>query len=221
MHRLLAPIGFLAICVFGSMTGAADDPSPDRRSPETPPSRRPYRDGPLTPDDFQATPTTPTRGIQAWTYTEQAYRSRYRIEQRRRDWVVSLTELEVWAVVDRTQSWNRLPRDAALLDHEQGHFDITQIFALEAQNSLLQDVRRGKPLQARGATRDEAIKAFEKKLSERLQALAEASSEEQRAYDKATENGLNITAQADARREHKRRLEAAIVAAEKLAAKER
>src|SRR5688500_3287238 len=99
------------------------------------PLRRPYSAGPLTAADFRAEPDL-SQPYAAWTSVEMQFRFAYRYRTQNKQTVVTLTEVDVWSEVERDKSWNRRPRDPVLLDHEQGHFDITHAHALEAQATL-------------------------------------------------------------------------------------
>lgn len=174
---------------------------------------RPYRDGPLTAADFQAEPDL-SQGFAAYTKTNFRHRYRYRYRTQGGDTVVTLTEVEVWGTVARDKSWNRRQRDAALMDHEQGHFDLTQIFALSAQAELREQLKKGRAPQGRAKNQDAAVKRLEARLLEVMEPFIAESITAHTQYDKETGNGTDIVAQAEARRDHKRRLEALLDAIE-------
>ncbi len=182
--------------------------------PEDP--NRPYRDGPLTANDFQAEPD-PAQSYTAWTQTHFRHRYNYRFLTKSGETVVTLSEIEVWGVVARDKSWNRRLRDAVLMDHEQGHFDLTQIYALAAQASLQKRIDKGPALQTRAKTKAEAVQRLEARVLEVMQPYITDSIAAHSQYDKATSNGNDVIAQAEARRDHKRRMEALLDAAEPVA----
>ena len=195
----------LLLCGLWGCACAADDESPTR----------PYHDGPLTDDDFRGKPDA-TSSYWAWTQTEFRYRYNYRYQTSGGETVVSLTEIEIWGVVHRDKSWNRRKGNPLLLDHEQGHFDITQIYALEAQASLQKRIDKGPKLQARATTKEAAVKLLQERLEAARQPFITDSLAAQRLYDKETVNGTDAAAQAEARRAQKQRLEE-LLRAEELA----
>jgi hypothetical protein len=96
------------------------------------------------------------------------------------------------ATFDPTQSWWRLgqtsetlsPRDVQLLQHEQLHFDLTEIAVRKIRKRLEEDFRNAcaRP----GGTAE--IREFIADVDRALQA-------EQRQYDRETTHGTNASAQ--------------------------
>lgn len=189
----------LAVCLgLCAAPASADD---------KPPVDREYRQGPLTKDDFRAE-ADPQSPYLARTETDYRYRYAYRYSVQRGETIVTLTEIEVWAVLKADESWNRRPEDEALLDHEQGHFDISQLAALEAQAVIQQRIDKGPNVQAKAKTQSEAVKRLEDQIKSLIKPHVEDSLAAQRDYDKSTAHGTDAAAQADARRDHERRLAA-------------
>lgn len=175
---------------------------------ETPPgmesnSRR-YEDGPLQADDFQAEPAVKQEGdlrLLASTVTQLAYDYRYRFERRGKRTTVRLTSVRVYALVRRDQSWNSKKQDAALLDHEQGHFDIAEIHARLAQIELLTRFKtEGRPV-VTAATKAAAVQGLEKKLSEVVNVFSETSHGVDEEYDRSTRHGTRGESQAAQRKQ--------------------
>lgn len=189
----------LAVCLgLCAAPASADD---------KPPADREYRQGPLTKDDFRAK-ADPQSPYLARTETDYRYRYAYRYSVQRGETIVTLTEIELWAILKADESWNRRPDDEALLDHEQGHFDITQLAALEAQAVIQQRIDKGPKVQVKAITQTEAVKRLEDQIKALVKPYVEDSLAAQREYDKATAHGTDAAAQADARRDHQRRLSA-------------
>ena len=93
----------------------------------------------------------------------------------------SIPDLEVWAGFDRTNSWARPNMPASLLEHEQVHFDIAEMYARETRREF-RDVRNpcGNP---------SAVKELSDHNNE-ISALA------QQTYDEETMHGTLPEAQA-------------------------
>lgn len=187
-----------------------------RAADEAAPTRRPYRDGPLTAEDFQGTPEA-NSPYKAWTSANLQFRYAYRYRTQNRQTVVTLTEIDVWAEVERDKSWNRRPKDPLLMDHEQGHFDIAHAHALEAQAKLRETLGTAKALKTSGPSEAKAAELLQQKLREAVEAYVEALREANRQYDKDTTSGSDAAAQAEARRAQQQRIRELIAAEEKRA----
>jgi hypothetical protein len=180
-------------------------------------SKRPYRDGPLVAADFQAEPDK-ANAFTAWSEIDFDYRYEYSL-RRRGEWIATLTKIEIHACLLTDKSWNKRPENATLMDHEQGHFDLAQTFALRAQCKLHSDLQTVDVLQGRHANKAAAIRDLEEKLKAFVQAQLEEAAAANKEYDKTTANGAKVTAQAEARREQKRLLDEAAAAWIKLSEK--
>ena len=93
--------------------------------------RRKYDEGPLRAEDF-AGQVREIPGKAANTATELRYEYRYRYQTSGKMTQVTLQSVEIHAYIRRDASWNRNPDDQRLLDHEQGHADISQIQCLQS-----------------------------------------------------------------------------------------
>jgi hypothetical protein len=194
-------LGVLGWCALALSLVHAQEPDAEKTS------RRPYRDGPLTPADFQATPDD-SNTFTAWTEIDFDYRYEYRVH-RRGQWIATLSMIEIHTCVMQDKSWNKRPQNATLLDHEQGHFDLAQTFAIRAQSKLHADLNTVDVLQGRHANKAAAIRLLEEKLKEFVQATMDKAAVANKEYDRVTNNGAKLAAQAEARREQKRALEQA------------
>src|SRR5690349_7971199 len=130
----------LLLLAFLFATAYADEPKEA--------AHRRYHDGPLTAEDFQAEPDE-AKAWAAWTSADILYRYSYRYREQNKQVMVTLTEIEVFAVLERDKSWTRRPSDPLHLDHEQGHFDITHLHALQAQQHLQQGLKTADVLMAK------------------------------------------------------------------------
>ncbi len=173
--------------------GAADD------------ELRKYAQGPLTRDDFRVevpkSISVPGGGLRALAYTstEMLFDYRYRVSRQDGVWTASLAEIRAMAVVWPARSWNRHPQDRKLLDHEQGHFDLAQMWALRGKVELSAAIPR-EEIQGQGETREEAVKAFEVALERRVQKFRDALGAADRNYDQLTRYGTLAEQQAAQRK---------------------
>src|SRR5262245_29424211 len=114
--------GCLAICVLWVLVAQAPGQTADD---ETSKVRR-YDQGPMTAEDFAAEVPADRGPRQASTYSRIRYNFQYRGTISGKTTRIMATQIESFAVLMPAKSWNAAPMDAALLDHEQGHFDLTQ-----------------------------------------------------------------------------------------------
>ena len=124
----------------------------------------------------------------------------YQVRFNRQRATAYATELKIDAVVIPSKSWIRLRSDARLMDHEQGHFDITYIFALRAHLEAAK-LPKGQRFFVTGATPDAAVQLLDQKVQQFMQPFFDAALAEQREYDVVTKHGRVRTAQAEQRRE--------------------
>ena len=161
-------------------------------SGQTAPASKPrsYATGPLTAADFQApVPAKPPEGIQALTETEVNWQIEYSTRRERNSWFAELRRVQVYATVRPDHSWNSDPRSSLLLDHGQGHFDLTQGFALEWQRRLREEIADGTPLTGRGETSSKAIADLDQQLRRRVDADRYLLEERHQIYDRETDHG--------------------------------
>lgn len=176
---------------------------------EEPPQRtwRPYAQGPLQAEDFQGTPKPDKKTMQAETVTEILYDYRYKGRKENGKFRLGLSRITFTAVVHRDRSWNRTPRDARLMDHEQGHFDITELSARQAQRLFDQLIDRGS-LVGTGPTQQEADQDLVRRIEETVRPILDSHNKDQKLYDQVTRHGVNRFAQREARRRQQQQLAA-------------
>jgi hypothetical protein len=106
--------------------------------------------------------------IEAYSHIELRYS--YQVATRRRGtrWRVELADVEVHALFHRGKSWNAQPTYAPLLDHHQGHFDLAELVAREAQRQLRQGTRPPRQLMGQGASEREAAEDLERQIQRQL-----------------------------------------------------
>jgi hypothetical protein len=115
-----------------------------------------------------------------------------------------ITDLEYEAYFDEEESWWRLKSDdEELLCHEQGHFDIAELFAREL-NAKKKEVMES--LKGEGSTAEEAEADLERKFSGHKRWVILEQQRRHQIYDLATDNNKNPSGQ----QEWSRRLEEAL-----------
>lgn len=166
---------------------------------------RRYREGPLRLEDFRGRKPDQSAGDNAvpdaLTATEFAYTFRYKYETIGNKTSVWLSEVDVYALVDRSRSWNSLPEDRELLDHEQGHFDITHAIALSTKLKLRKKIKEGRALNTTGSSVNDAVGKLERKLKESINTISDKIQGLHDKYDRVTQNGLQKTAQRSQRQQ--------------------
>jgi hypothetical protein len=165
---------------------------------------RPYRDGPLTAADFRCPPPNPVPrkngvSLSAMTFTSLNYKVRYRWrEVQPKKIEARLTHFEVTAEVDRRQSWTLRPTDDRLLDHEQGHFDITEMCARRLQKKF-DELIASDSIVGHGSDDAAAIADMNQQVDSHVQEFLDLEHKRQSQYDITTRHGTNHLAQSDER----------------------
>ena len=78
------------------------------------------------------------------TFTSLHYNTRYRWRELGSEkFEARLTSFDIVAEVDRRQSWTTRPTDERLLDHEQGHFDVSELNARRIQKKFNELISSG------------------------------------------------------------------------------
>lgn len=167
------------------------------------PDRRDYEEGPLGAADFTAAIPADTSGKLAYTTTELIYDLTYRYTGRGNRFEVRIESLKVRAVVVRSASWNRRPRDSQLMDHEQGHFDLTYIAALRFR-SRFAGVQRST---GTGTGLDEAVQNLRDKVDRAMRESNEQVKQDHRDYDRITDHGIRLKEQSEQRRLQKEKIQ--------------
>jgi Bacterial protein of unknown function (DUF922) len=198
--RIVVLGSLLAMGWFGGPAVAQD--APRKSSPASVP--RTYADGPLSPADFRAAvpePQTVKDGVKlrAMTETEIRYTTRYRWDEPTPGKVSArLTRFDCFAQLLPDKCWIKEPDDLRLLDHEQGHFDITEINARPAQKSF-DKLIADQGLVGYGSDERSAVADLDKKVHDEMQKVFDREREEQIKYDRVTDHGRSFVAQAKQR----------------------
>ncbi|MEK6233116.1 MAG: hypothetical protein N2C14_00235 [Planctomycetales bacterium] len=176
------------------------------------PGWRRYREGPMTLADFQKPPPSPLPRsgrlqLRARTWTELMYRYRYQGDVENGKAKATATEVDLFAVIHRDKSWNGFPKDRALLDHEQGHFDLAEIAARGARKLLKERVTE-KVLTGEGPDRASAKADLARKIEFYLRAFTRQRDLADTAYDEQTRHGSNRAVQAEHRKKQLEQLRA-------------
>lgn len=196
--------GLLLLCIDPEMTALtahAVELSPPAKSDagKALPSDRRYDEGPLSPEDFAAEPSGPAN-VAAYTYTGIQYNYRYRALASQEGVRAAATSISAHATVLRDKSWNRTPGSTRLLDHEQGHFDITHLHAIEWKRHVESLIERG-TLIGRGTSEAAARESLEAAVRHEFQNFLKRLQAEQSRYDNETNHGMNPARQAEWRKQ--------------------
>ncbi len=108
-----------------------------------------------------------------------------------RKWKAKYTKIEVTNFMDKFQSWV-LPghKTAALLNHEQKHFDLNEVYRQLLQEAL-------EKLEGEGDTQRDALKDLNKKVAETTAKFEAEAKKQQERYDTETDHGRNAERQAE------------------------
>jgi len=174
-------------------------------------ANRPYSDGPLTESDFKG--KQPTEGelakvpFQAYLFLDITWSSQHRTLGRGRLVNAHLTDFEARAVSDPAKSWNhRGKKNPELLDHEQGHFDITQIHAQRLELKMRKLMAAKRPPGGTGEDESAAVRALNSLLDKEYKAAKLICDQENVDYDKLTVHGTALEKQHELRRIHQETL---------------
>ncbi len=192
-----------AILAWAVAQATAQPPDSKESKPK---EERLYDDGPLTLADFLGQP--PDRGkaigspFDAYVSAEIVWSSRFRSQPRGKGFVAQLTDFEAHAILEREKCWHRWKGepDPRILDHEQGHFDITQCHALRLQQRMRKLISQKKPPIGKGSTMEEAVEDLDRELKAAGMIVKQESNEENMQYDSDTNHGNNADKQQELRR---------------------
>lgn len=167
-------------------------------------SVRRYDAGPLTVEDFKADVPDPlpklgrlTQYGLAGTDIRFTYEYRYRTVDGEIE--LTATKLDVFGIFLPEKSW-LYNGDANTLDHEQGHFDITQTYALHVHLHLRKQIAEGKSLIGRGEDVPAAVKDLEEQIRAIIKPAYERADTAQLDYDRETKHGTLKAPQAEHRK---------------------
>lgn len=160
---------------------------------------RRYREGPLRLEDFRGRKPDRAAGDKpvpdALTATDINYTYSYKYETKGNKTSVWLSEFDIYATIDRSRSWNSLPEDRELLDHEQGHFDITHAIALSTKLKLRKKIKEGRALNTSGSSVNDALGKLDRKLKESIGTVSSKIQDVHDTYDRVTQHGLQKVSQ--------------------------
>ena len=170
-------------------------------------SRR-YEQGPLVKKDYQGAAPDSIKKFAASTEIEVRYEYRYQLHQKNQRFQIYVSDLDVYSIMLPKKSWNRQLYNVRLLDHEQGHFDIGEIFALKAEIEIARKMKDKRRFLSTGKSKASVLAKLEETLSQEFSHVVAEMKEEQIAYDNATNHGLDRKAQKLARDSHSEKLKA-------------
>jgi len=142
---------------------------------------------------------------EAYSHTEVHFTFHYRATRRNGKVRAQLSDIEFFSLFLCEKSWNALPNDPQLLEHHEGHFDITQIATLQLQLAWREKIAQEKII---GEGKDEQTAAgnLEKKIKEELHGLDATLQREHQYFDEGTRYGTDPEKEMAARMRQKKRL---------------
>ncbi len=175
----------LALELIPGAPGATYPPSP-----EVAPTEIPWEEGHrLTWDDFRGTPPPGGDGGAAEIAYEIRYRCVYEAVPAGNGFRARTVELAVELVMHPDRSWVRpWARTPEVLRHEQGHFDLAEVY-----RRLLAAALPG--LSALGGTPGEAIARLKALIADAFEGMKARLDRAQALYDAATSHGKDTEAQ--------------------------
>jgi len=197
-----AILSCLLVAALSSTATAADEVKKKPTDAEL--AMRPYGDGPLSAADYRCPPPNPLpqkNGVQlsAMTFTSLHYNTRYRWrEVQPEKFEVRLTHFDIVAEVDRRQSWTIRPTDERLLDHEQGHFDVSELNARRIQKKFNELISSGAVV-GHGSDEATAVADMDQQVDSRVHDFLAQERKQQDQYDITTHHGTYHKSQAEER----------------------
>lgn len=150
----------------------------------------------ITWDDFEGTPPEGAdKGLEAARIAVFLRHAPKKVQvwydKAARRWKARYTKIEVTNFMDKSQSWV-LPgsKTAALLNHEQKHFDLNEVYRRLLQAAL-------EKLEGEGDTQRDALKDLSKKVAETTAKFEAEARKQQKRYDEETDNGRSAEKQAE------------------------
>jgi hypothetical protein len=193
LARFMVVASILSLNVLTVSFAAAQEP--DSKS-------RRYEQGPLVKKDYQGAAPDTIKIFSASTEIEVRYDYRYQIHLKDQRFQIYVTDIEVYSIMLQKKSWNRQLYNVRLLDHEQGHFDIGEIFALKTKLEFAKQMKAKRRFFSVGKSRAAVIANLKETLNHQFTHSVSEMKAEQIEYDDATNHGLDRKAQKLARQGH-------------------
>lgn len=168
---------------------------------------RRYDQGPLSISEFNTDSPQAVRG-RAFTMARIMYE--YKTIEKRLNanrYQVELKSLDTYSIFDRENSWWGHRPSQALLDHEQGHFDIAEIASRRIDLAMRKAIKQRKTIRGLGRNLRRAREDFESKLRQAIDLAQKQAEEENADYDEQTMHGIRTSRQSEYRRIQKLTLE--------------
>lgn len=192
MTGLLLWLFVAAVPVTSVQAQPADDPL--ITSEEETPRWRAYADGPLQATDFKldapASRTEQEAKHEAMIYLDIRVDYRYSTSTGAGKVTLKPEKISVWAAMDLSRSWfsSSAKRPMALLDHEQGHFDLHEVAARKLQRDLDAQLA-GAKLKYTARTEQEAVQKFKTQLQKWTTTAAQDAIQASVDYDNLSGHG--------------------------------
>jgi hypothetical protein len=138
----------------------------------------------------------------AYSATELRYEYRYLTRQRDGRWTAWVAEFHAYGVLLREDSWLISKNNPGLLDHEQGHFDLAELWARRAQAEVRDSIRR-RQLRETAVSEQRAVRQLQEAVAKKVEKFREAMLQAHRSYDQVTRYGTLADKQAEQRQAQK------------------
>lgn len=171
---------------------------------------RRYDEGPLKISDFLQEPASAEDAdpkLAAMVFPDIRVEYRYKTLKQGNTVTLRPEGVQVWSAIDRKRSWfsrNAKPAQE-LLDHEQGHFDLFEIAALQLQQKIDNQLSGGK-IQYTARSEQAALDKWSKELQTWVTEAVKDTNEISKQYDTLSSNGRESEPQAELRQLQKRTL---------------
>jgi hypothetical protein len=135
----------------------------------------------------------------AQTFVEIRYTYRYQTQALGKLRQATMSDPSFVAILSRDHSWNSAPENKRLMAHEQGHFDLGEIFACRAQAKFDKLIAEG-AFKGTAPTDEEAARMAIAAFDVEFRKVLDDMNAEHRRYDTDTQHGVDGDRQAQWRR---------------------
>ena len=160
---------------------------------------RRYARGPLAMEEFRGTGTN-AEGRTALTATRIFCEYQFNVKVHDGQAVASLRAFTAFACFLPDDSWWNDRENPQLLDHEQGHFDISEIHARRVELTFAKLLASGQTISADGSSPSAAREKLEKQINEVMRRADKERDKANLDYDRTTRHGLLAPIQSEQRR---------------------
>jgi hypothetical protein len=160
---------------------------------------RRYSRGPLSIEEFRGTAIN-AEGRTALTATRIFCEYKFDVKVRGGRVVASLRSFTAFACFLPNDSWWNDRDNPQLLDHEQGHFDISEIQARRVNLTFAKLLASGRTISAEGSSASAVREKLEKQINDVVRKADKERDQANLDYDRTTRHGLLAPNQSEQRR---------------------